>query len=160
MRLPARSSGASCPITPERQGVLPDFPYAQGARPVYAIAENASGTVTFSSAAALGDATSGYGGFKAFWEIQPAYTGPALIRGARIDGVGALEFNGGLDQKRASTMDMEPRLSELRISGQPVTPPAWPTWVTFTRLALPGCYAYQVDGTSFEEIIVFQAVAG
>lgn len=54
---------------------------------------------------------------------------------------------------------MEPRLTELRIDGQAVTPPSWPTWITFTRLATAGCYAYQVDGTSFEETITFQAVA-
>jgi hypothetical protein len=160
LRLPMLAPGDACPITPARERVSPDFPYAQGSGPVYAIATNASGTVTFNSAASLGDAASGYGGFKAFWEIQPTYSGPALIRGARLDGPGALAFNGGLGQASAGSSGMEPRLSALRIDGQPVTPPAWPTWVTFTRLASPGCYAYQVDGTSFEEIIIFQALAG
>lgn len=160
LRLPALVPGAVCPITPARQGVSPDFPYAQGAGPVYAIAQRASGAVTFDSAASLGDPASGYGGFKAFWEIQPSYTGPALIRGARLDGPGALEFNGGLRQSGSSSSGMEPRLSALRIDGQSASPPSWPTWVTFTRLPTSGCYAYQVDGTSFEEVIVFQAVAG
>jgi len=160
LRLPALAPGAACPITAARQGVSPDYPYAQGAGPVYAITRHASGVVTFSSAASLGDPASGYGGFKAFWEIQPAYTGPALIRGARLDGPGAPEFNGGLGQTSVSPSGMEPRLTELRIDGRSVSPPSWPTWVTFTRLATAGCYAYQVDGTSFEEIIVFQAVAG
>lgn len=159
LRLPVLAAGAACPITPARQGVSPDFPYAQGVGPVYVIAQRANGSITFSSAASLGDAASGYGGFKEFWEIQPAYTGPALIRGGRIDGSGALEFNGGLSQTSGSPPGMEPRLSELRIGGQAVTPPAWSTWVTFTRLVTAGCYAYQIDGTSFEEIIVFQAVA-
>lgn len=159
LRLPALAPGAACPTTPARQGVSPDFPYAQGAGPVYAIAQRASGAVVFNSAASLGDSASGYGGFKAIWEIQPAYTGPVLIRGARIDGPGALEFNGGLGQPATTPSGMEPRQSELRIDGQSVSPPSWPTWVAFTRLTTAGCYAYQVDGTSFEEMIVFQAVA-
>ena len=35
----------------------------------------------------------------------------------------------------------------------------WASWVTSTRVREPGCYAYQVDGTSFSEVIVFEAVA-
>jgi hypothetical protein len=30
-------------------------------------------------------------------------------------------------------------------------------WPTFTRVKGPGCYAYQIDGTSFTEVIVFRA---
>jgi hypothetical protein len=31
-------------------------------------------------------------------------------------------------------------------------------WVTYTRIRSAGCYAYQVDGTGFSEIVVFRAV--
>jgi hypothetical protein len=30
-------------------------------------------------------------------------------------------------------------------------------WPSFTRVRKPGCYAYEVDGTSFSEVIVFRA---
>ena len=31
-------------------------------------------------------------------------------------------------------------------------------WITYTRVQAGGCYAYQVDGTSFSEVVVFRAV--
>ena len=31
---------------------------------------------------------------------------------------------------------------------------------SFTRLLAPGCYAYQIDGTSFSRLVVFNAVKG
>jgi hypothetical protein len=157
--LPTVAAGVACPLTPARQGISPDYPYAQGVGPVYTIATYGSGIVPFASAASLGDTSSGYGGFREVWEIQPTYTGEVLIRGARVDRPGALEFNGGLGQTKSSSTGLEPRLSELRIDGQPLSSPSWPTWVTYTRIPEAGCYAYQVDGASFEEIIVFQAIA-
>ena len=36
----------------------------------------------------------------------------------------------------------------------------WPGWPSYTRVRSAGCYLYQVDGTSFSELIVFQAVGG
>ena len=31
-------------------------------------------------------------------------------------------------------------------------------WLTETRVRSGGCYAYQVDGTSFSEVVVFRAI--
>ncbi len=45
--------------------------------------------------------------------------------------------------------------------GQPggVTPPAGTRYLpSYTRLLGPGCYAYQIDGTTFSRVIVFRAV--
>jgi hypothetical protein len=76
--------------------------------------------------------------------VDRGYRGPVLIRGRRLDGPARLRFDGG----------RTPRL-ELRI-------PATPSYFTrrrpaFTRLSAPGCYAYQVDGTRFSRLVVFDA---
>jgi hypothetical protein len=32
-------------------------------------------------------------------------------------------------------------------------------WLSFTRVRGAGCFAYQVDGTSFSSVVVFEALA-
>jgi hypothetical protein len=86
----------------------------------------------------------GWGYVKTLWFARADYTGPVLIRGRRLDGSGTLALGGGI-----------PRLRD------PQLPPggrrAWPggTWVRS-----PGCYAWQIDGTSFSTVIVFRARFG
>ena len=43
--------------------------------------------------------------------------------------------------------------------GRVETPGGGRAWITYTRVRGGGCYAYQVDGTGFSEVIVFRAVA-
>ena len=41
-----------------------------------------------------------------------------------------------------------------------MTPPAGTRYVpSYTRVRGPGCYAYQIDGTTFSRVIVFRAVS-
>lgn len=47
--------------------------------------------------------------------------------------------------------------STTRIRSTPTSAQPWANRPSFTRVRAPGCYAYQVDGTGFTEIIVFQA---
>lgn len=81
-------------------------------------------------------------GNKVLWMIDPAYRGPALIRGRQLDGPNELRFDRGL---------VPPR--ELRMPSFP--PPRHRP--SFTRVRAPGCYAYQVDGVDFSSVIVFEA---
>jgi hypothetical protein len=93
-----------------------------------------------------------WGGQKVFWFVLPRYRGPVLIRGRQLDGSYRVRFQDG---------DVPP--AELRIaagqsvywSGQPGRSRGVPS---YTRLRAPGCYGYQIDGTSFSRAIVFRAV--
>jgi hypothetical protein len=83
---------------------------------------------------------------KTLWAISPRYRGPLLIRGRRLDGPGMLRFRFGLAR--------ELKLHKLRPSAQS----QWRYAPSHTALREPGCYGFQVDGTDFTEVIIFQAV--
>ena len=72
-----------------------------------------------------------------------AYHGPVLIRGAQLDGSKVVRFD------RGSPLPA----GELRIKPGKGTRDR----ASFTRLRAAGCYAYQIDGTTFSRLIVFQA---
>jgi hypothetical protein len=79
-------------------------------------------------------------GNKVLWMFnRAAYRGPVLIRGRQVDGINELRFEFGR---------LPP--AEMRVSSGSSRP-------SFTRVRAPGCYAYQVDGTSFSSVIVFEA---
>lgn len=169
LRLSQLAPGQVCAATQARQSVSPDYVVAVGNGPVYVVGGADTGVFTYTPAnlfnASLGinaPATSvpaKLGGAKTRWQIAPGYTGPVLIRGRQLDGPNQLYFNGGLDQPNGNALGTEPVLSQLRLMGGGAVAPSWPTWVTLTRLASPGCYAYQVDGLSFSYSITFRAVS-
>lgn len=78
---------------------------------------------------------------KTLWAIAPSYGGPLLIRG--IGRRGRL----GLGTGRARELVL-PAAGRAR---------AWRYGPSTTALPGPGCYAFQVDGTSFTRTIVFRA---
>jgi len=89
----------------------------------------------------------GLAGSKVLWVIAPRYSGPVLIRGRQVDGSKPLWFQLGGNQ---------PALPEMQLP--PGTIPGWRAWPSATLLTKAGCYAWQVDGTSFSTVIVFRAV--
>jgi hypothetical protein len=84
------------------------------------------------------------------WTVAGSYAGPVLIRGEMVGG-GALGFG-----TRATPYD------ELQLldagKGAPRVVGNGRAWITYTRVRSGGCYAYQVDGTSFSDVVVFRAV--
>ena len=79
--------------------------------------------------------------------IGTGYTGPVLVRTARIDGPGTatMRFSyWGETGDGGYYADLPTDNSDL-----PAT----------TKVGGPGCYAYQVDGSTFSTTIVFRAVA-
>jgi hypothetical protein len=84
------------------------------------------------------------------WRVPHSYAGPLLIRGGRLGG-GALGFGTG-----AVPYD-ELQLRDAGL-GAPRVLGGGRAWITYTRVRSAGCYAYQVDGTSFSEVVVFRAV--
>ncbi len=87
---------------------------------------------------------SAWKGAQVTWHAS-GYSGPILIRGRQLGGSGAVGFGEG-----------HVPYDELQLLGTAMGAPPG-QWPSFTRVQGPGCYAYQVDGTSFSAMIVFRA---
>jgi hypothetical protein len=137
LHLPKIELGAQCPTTPGHEVRTAAFS-------VFALG---NGPVEPGIAGGQLDAWSdGWFGFKTLWFAVPSYQGPVLIRGARIDGDGPVGFGEG------------PRIGHLIIPvGAAVneTADGYRTAPGGTFVVAPGCYAWQVDGLSFSDVIVF-----
>lgn len=150
LHLPALAPGAPCPVSRPAPAGVHSAGRGIGPGPVYPIfgPDYGSGVLRFPyPPTARLFAGSGWGGWKVIW-YDPSYGGPVLIRGGRIDAPGLVRFSRGA----AGTV---PPATELR----------WPPhglpqyFDSNTRLRASGCYAYQIDGTSFSRVIVFRGLA-
>jgi hypothetical protein len=84
---------------------------------------------------------------KTLWFARPGYRGPVLIRGRQLDGPHTPTFGEG-----GSLVD--PLLSAgPTVNGEN----GFREWPGATWVPRPGCYAWQVDGTNFSQVIVFRA---
>jgi hypothetical protein len=90
-------------------------------------------------------------GTKVFWYVLPIYSGPVLIRGRRLDGSQLVRFNGGRLPSSELRIDSGETVSW---QGQPSGSRGVPSGV---RIIAPGCYGFQIDGTSFSRIVTFTA---
>jgi hypothetical protein len=160
LHLPRLAAGSRCPVSAvNRQARFGAFGTAGGIGPgpAYPIGFIQPGSVLQIAppASSTDFANSAWGGQKVLWLVTPAYRGPVLIRGRRLDGPQLVRFEG-------AGMRVPPE--ELRIpttvalTGNPGVPETGQRYrPSYTRLLVPGCYAYQVDGTTFSRVIVFRA---
>jgi hypothetical protein len=93
----------------------------------------------------------GWAYVKTLWVARRSvYDGPAIVRGQEIDGSAQIRFGNGSNPA-----------DELILSGgdqeQPDAP-GWNQWPTYARMkpGRYGCFAYQIDGLDFSEVVVFQ----
>ncbi len=170
LHLPTLTPGMPCPTT-HGHLLATGEGIAVGSGPVYAVLGQGSSTGTderqhqgvlqYVDAHAYGSGRSSWGGQKVLWVIAPSYTGPVLVRGHQLGGSHEVRFNAGLDQlfseEYANDISAIPPLPALRLV-RVNTDTRWTDWPSTTRLQAPGCYAYQVDGLTFSEVIVFQAI--
>jgi hypothetical protein len=169
LHLPALALGAACPTT-HGHLVQADLGIGLGSGPAYPIlgegtsdveqAQQAqtNGILQIVDAASAGAGANGWGGMKVLWVIAPSYHGFILIRGHQLDGPREVHFNGGVDQPTGGDMS-EPARPALRlVAPVPGSTEPWVNWPSLTRVQAPGCYAYQVDGTTWSLVIVFLAV--
>jgi hypothetical protein len=152
LHLPVAPPGGVCPVSPARMmpegGGFTGGYQAVGDGPFRMVGD---GRVQFDYD---GYERSEWGGAKVVWSIDAAYSGPVLLRGAQIDGPAGLRFIryvGALGQSESDTAFEELAYPAMPGGNVVRTPPS------VLRLQKPGCYAIQVDGTSFSEIIVFRA---
>src|SRR5579859_1171726 len=144
LHVPGLLPGAPCPVTPG-QVVTPGFGPALGAGPVYAVGLGTAGVRDVDDSIFPAP----WGGQKVLWIADPGDPGPVLIRGHQLDGPNEVRFGGGAAPA-----------AELQLqAGAPGGAPAWSNWPSYTRVRGPGCYAYQVDGPGFSEVIPFIARA-
>lgn len=119
-----------------------------GDGPLYAVGVGPS--IRYGASGPVG----GWWTVKVLWASSSEYRGPALIRGRQLNGPNELRFEGGADPASELIFTTE-------IAGHGDTngdyPPGWRELPSFTRIKTPGCYAWQVDGLTFQELIVFQA---
>jgi len=153
LHLPKLAAGATCPVS--RPDPRVDWDRTRmfggpgiGRGPVYPGLGAHSGLLW---ATRYGFSGSPWFGDKVFWYVLPSYQGPALIRGRRLDGPETVGFNGGKVP--------QPELHIAR--GETVTwdgqPPGTRGVPSSVRVREPGCYAFQIDGTSFSRVVVFVA---
>ncbi|MBA3366989.1 MAG: hypothetical protein H0U03_14615 [Actinobacteria bacterium] len=82
---------------------------------------------------------SAWGGQKVLWFVVPGGA-PVLVRGRQLDGPNEVRCDAGDEPSQELLLP--------RAFDRP----------SFTRLRAPGCYAYQIDGTDFSKLIVFDAL--
>jgi hypothetical protein len=146
LHIPHIASGSPCPVTPRRR-VSRNFGLAQGAGPVYPIGGLPALRFIYPVQPSQVYFPSEWSGNKVLW-VARRYRSPVLIRGRQLDGPNELRF--GL----AHNPTREMRWTSVGGS----SPGGWQNRPSTTRLRAPGCYAWQVDGTTFSRVIVFRAL--
>lgn len=92
----------------------------------------------------------GWYGTKVYWVVSPDYPGPALIRGRQLDGTQEVRF--GEVAQPARELVFSSTLTEHPDG----LPDGWRALPSETLVRVPGCFAWQVDGLDFQEIVVFK----
>jgi hypothetical protein len=141
LRLPNVAPGEACPTTPSHAIRTVSF----GGN---AVGDGIAEPIVVGDTSRLTAWRDGWYGFKTLWFVEPTYSGPVLIRGVRIDGIGPVGFG------------------EAPVIGHLIIPPG-PTMNegsdgyrqapggAFVKAS--GCYGWQVDGSDFSYALVFQA---
>jgi hypothetical protein len=147
LHIPTLSPGAACPISPigsgidfRSEGVGPGI----GPGPVFPAPFSADATQPLNDYIVP---VGWHGGKHAFFTLA-AYHGPALVRGRQLDGPGVVTFASNEIRGAPSLADPKPAL-RLPAGERSVVH-------TFFFLTPPGCYAYQIDGTTFSDVVVFE----
>jgi len=91
----------------------------------------------------------GWFAIETVWFSSSSYDGPWIVRAARLSGSGRIELGEPLGPRRGA-----PRVStsRLQVASGPNAPGT--SWIS-----APGCYAWQVDGDGFSQVIAFEALA-
>jgi hypothetical protein len=149
LHLPHLRSGKHCPIS--RSHVVHQGTHGEqtlsGRGPTYLIAVGGARGGTISIASSNRDKLGWYGQ-KTPWGIDRSYEGPILVRGARIDRRGQLRFAHGYG-------DHLPELDWAADADQGSPPdPGFRFLASATLFRAAGCHAFQIDGSSFSEVIV------
>lgn len=115
------------------------------------------------------------GGQAAILSVDSKYSGPLLVRASQLGGDGTLQITlaaenldptalAGLvlkERQHGAAVVSAVQTTEGGLELQAVpSSPLWRAWFGRLSTSGPGCFALQVDGTAFTEVIVFAVHAG
>jgi hypothetical protein len=140
LQLPRLRRSARCPRSRSSR-VAPAITYSLGSGPAYVNLGSPEGLAFLGDDLRIG----GLIAHKALWGVSPTYRGALLVRGRRLDGRGPVRF-GPRRRTRSWWRGLWPEQRSR-----------WRYGVADTFLPGAGCYAFQVDGSSFSERIFFIA---
>jgi hypothetical protein len=146
LHVPRIASGRPCPVTPPTRGDIV-FGTRQGPGPVYPIGGLPEFRFLYPVKPTQVYYASDWSGNKVLW-VARSYRGPLLIRGRQLDGSHELRFGQARNPAR--------ELRWTSVGGS--SPTGWQNHPSTTRVRSSGCYAWQVDGTTFSRVIIFRAV--
>jgi hypothetical protein len=167
LHFPSLGRGGRCPVS---SGYKVNNPYfggdALGKGPVRVLIANWGDVLHGRPMLGLG-APRPWHALQTLWFAMPGYRGPFVVRGRRLGKPGPIEVQPGGTGLNAG---MVPGSGPLVVPAGPTInsyPP--PTvnipWAGYrsvpgsTWVKSPGCYAWQVDGRGFSEVIVVDALA-
>jgi hypothetical protein len=146
LHLPEMRPGQACPTTTGKEFRNTAFDgIALGAGPVRVIISN-RGDLERGQADLGATDDPRWLALQTLWFASPAYNGPFVVRGQRIDAPGVMDTGGG-QSPIAAPLTVASGPTENTFDGYRTVPNG--AWVTH-----PGCYAIQVDGLTFSEVIV------
>jgi len=152
LHLPALDPGAPCPTSSGRQFSNGQFGgIALGSGPVRPLISAPGGAPEHGVLALSRQSPrSPWWAIKTLWFSHPRYRGPVLVRGRRLDGPAKVVFG------------EEPSLIDPQLPPGPTIngTHGWREWPGGTFVHSFGCYAWQIDGTTFSTVVVFKAVRG
>jgi hypothetical protein len=141
LKLPAVRSGSACPVTPvsSRKVNVPD---PRGHGPFYLGGPMPHGHFPWN---------------KTGWVLADGARGPVLFRGGRVDGTGSFTFSGNpADHAETGLTVSNGGGVSATFYERMIDPGSENAFYVYP--ATTGCYALQVDGASFEDVIVISAV--
>jgi len=149
LHLPTVAPGGACPVS-ARHSIARNLT-GGGDGPIYATHADPWRVLFPPPRNSLASGT-GWSVDKTPFVRKRSFIGPFVVRGSRIDGAGVLGFSGPGGRRPFEAFQFAAGRSEAEVAGLT----GWPTLVWMTS---PGCYAVQVDGTSFSRVIVFRVEA-
>jgi hypothetical protein len=146
LELPLLEPDEDCPRS-EVGDAIEGVAQTYGEGPVYATLGTWDATISLAETGGPGPGDWYY--VKVLWSVEGDYDGVVVVRGRQLDGAGAILF---------APDEHEP-------SGQHLTALAFPAgtgtnarhFPTAVLLYQTGCYAFQIDGPDFTDVIVFEA---
>jgi hypothetical protein len=150
---PSLAAGVPCPVTAGGRP-NPDVAIALGSGPAYPVLGFEGNRAPPDPKAVVplysNERRGGAYWHKTLWAVDPKYDGPVLIRARGLDPARLVQF-----AKPSGTPGTSEQLGELEFRRERTN--SWRYGPSLTILPGPGCYAFQVDGTTFSEVIVFEA---
>jgi hypothetical protein len=155
LHVPSLGAGGRCPVSVGAPGGTKYFGGDVFGRGPVRVAIDNRGDVA-KGRIDLGTSTApGWYALETIWYALPSYKGPFVVRATRIGSRGSIEVVPGANGH-------EPGAGPLVVSAGPTmnTYAGYRTQPGSTWVKGPGCYAWQVDGSSFSNVIVVDLVFG